>query len=175
MTLLAFNVQLPRPPLTDLELRAQLADVIPDVLALLLSFCAAAMFWRGNQKLLSMMRRSSRPAIYASLVFLLCVVLLPISTNLYGAFGPTQTVAVIYSGNLAVIAIFQLCLWLHTLWQPSVQSGPRLPHYGPSLYTSVVFGVAFLISFWKPRVAQYIWFTAFAAPFMARLTADRRR
>ncbi len=174
MTLLAFNVHLPQPPLTDLELRSQLTRTWPDLIALLLSFSAAAMFWRGNQRLLRLMRQSDRPAIFPSLAFLLSVVFLPISTTLYGTFGATRTVAMIYSGNLAVIGILQFSLWLHTLWQPSVRSGPRLPHYAPSLYASAVFSSAFLISFWKPRLAQYIWFAAFAAPLIARLTANQR-
>ncbi|MBA2412369.1 MAG: DUF1211 domain-containing protein [Burkholderiaceae bacterium] len=112
--------------LTDLELRSQLASNGPDLIALLLSFSVAAMFWRGNQKLLSMMRQSDRPAIFPSLAFLLSVVFLPISTTLYGAFGATRTVAVIYSGNLAVIGILQFCLWLHTLGQPLRTIRPAL-------------------------------------------------
>jgi uncharacterized membrane protein len=81
---------------------------VPDVLALVLSFSAAALFWRGHTKLLAVMRESGRAPVFPALVFLLFVVFLPISTNFYGTFGALPTVALLYGGNLAVIALLQL-------------------------------------------------------------------
>ncbi len=52
---------------------------------------------------------STRPAF-----LLLLIILLPITTNLYGTFGATPSIALLYSVNLAGTALAQLFLsfWL---------------------------------------------------------------
>ncbi len=58
MTLLAYNIHIPIGPLNEAGLRGALARMVPAVMALVLSFFAAVMFWMGHQRLLGMMRQS---------------------------------------------------------------------------------------------------------------------
>ncbi|HEV8185504.1 MAG TPA: TMEM175 family protein [Chthoniobacterales bacterium] len=87
MTLLAYNIHIPIGPLNEAGLRGALARMVPAVMALVLSFFAAVMFWMGHQRLLGMMRQSGRIIYPPSFILLLLIILLPISTNLYGTFG----------------------------------------------------------------------------------------
>ena len=150
MTLLAYNVHVARGPLTDAQVHVQLGGIVPDVMALILSISAAALFRHNHTQLLAVMRQSGRALFYPTLAFLLSVVFLPISTNLSGTLGATLTVALTYGGNLAVIAFLQLGLWLLTLaGQPSSRRA-RLVHLAPALYTCAVFATSVLIGLAMP-------------------------
>lgn len=174
MTLLAYNVRVPHGPLPEAQLLARLADALPDIRALILSFCAAAMFWRGHQNLLRLMRNSGRTLLMPTLAFLLSLVFLPISTSLYGAFGAAKPVAWIYGANLALIASLQLLLRFCVLSGERRSLPAWLRALAPSLYTSAVFILSVLFSFIEPRMSEALWYAAFGAPIVARLTQDEK-
>ena len=169
MTLLAYNVRVPRGPLTDAQLHLDLGGLMRDLRVLCLSFAVAGMFWRGQVKLLEVMRHSVRPPLTASLVFLFFVVLLPITTGLSGTFGAIGTVAPLYVGNLAVLALTQLGVWLLALNGSLLDRRMRLLYLTPSLFVSVLFLVATLVSFSHPVGATELCVLAFASPLLSRL------
>ena len=172
MTLLAYNVHLPHGPLSDRELRAQLGATEHDLRALCLSFAVAAMFWRGHINLLNTMRQSGRLLVSPTLVFLFFVVLLPITTNLYGTFGATRTTVPLYVGNLGVLALIQLALWIVALTGLPLSRKQRLLRLVPSLYVSTIFLLAILISFFNPAAAMTACIAAFISPLVVRLTQE---
>ena len=139
MTLLIYNVHLPRGPLDDAQLRVQLDGLARNLQALLSSFAVAAMFWRGHIKLLEVMRQSSRPHVTIALAFLIFVILLPLTTDLYGTFGTTKTTAPLYAGNLAVLAVSQLSLWVLTVAGLPLSQRTRLLYLTPSIFVSLIF------------------------------------
>ncbi len=114
MTLLAYNIHIPIGPLNEAGLRGALARMVPAVMALVLSFFAAVMFWMGHQRLLGIMRQSDRIIDPPSFILLLLIILLPITTNLYGTSGATPSIALLYSVNLAGIVLSRVFLsfWL---------------------------------------------------------------
>ena len=169
MTLLAYNVSVPHGPFTDAQLRAYLGGLASDLRALCLSFAVAAMFWRGNIKVLEVMRHRGRPRVSLSLVFLLFVVLLPITTGFYGTLGATRTTVSLYVGNLAVLAFTQLGVWLLTLFGLPLGWRAWLRYLVPSLFVSTIFLVATVVSFFRPSDAMLVCIAAFASPLVSRL------
>ena len=173
MTLLAYNVHVPRGHFSDLELIRHLGELTPDLKALCLSFAVAAMFWRGHINLLNLMRQGGRAWVTPSLVFLFFVVLLPISTELYGSYPTTQTVVSLYLGNLAMLALIQSALWVLSLSRSEASRRTRLLYLLPSGFVSTVFLSAILVSFFNPATAMLICTVAFAAPLVVRLSHQR--
>ncbi len=171
MTLLAYNIHIPIGPLNEAGLRGALARMVPAVMALVLSFFAAVMFWMGHQRLLGMMRQSGRIIYPPSFILLLLIILLPITTNLYGTFGATPSIALLYSVNLAGIALAQLFLsfWLVREEVPAQMS--RRQVLAVPIYVSGVFVAAAITSIFSPWASQFIWFGAFAAPLIQRMTS----
>ncbi len=108
---------------------------------------------------------STRPAF-----LLLLIILLPITTNLYGTFGATPSIALLYSVNLAGIALAQLFLsfWLVREEVPAQMS--RRQVLAVPIYVSGVFVAAAITSIFSPWASQFVWFGAFAAPLIQRMT-----
>ena len=173
MTLLAYNVHVPHGHFTDPDLLRHLGELTPDLKALCLSFAVAAMFWRGHINLLNLMRQSGRVWVTPALVFLFFVVLLPISTELYGSFPTTQTVVSLYLGNLTMLALIQSFLWVLSLSRSAVSRRTRLLYLLPSAFVSTVFLLAIMASFFNPANAMLICTVAFAAPLVVRLSHQR--
>lgn len=175
MTLLAYNVRVLHGPLSEEQLRAQLGGLTHDIEVLFLSFAVAAMFWRGHIKLLEVMRQGSQAHITAALVFLLFVVLLPISTGLDGAFSASKTIAPLYVGNLAALSLAQLGLWIVTVVSLPLNWRARLLYVAPSLVVSLVLVVAAALSCFRPEMATRVCIIAFASPFVSRFAWKRER
>jgi uncharacterized membrane protein len=96
MTLLAYNLPkgqfLNGPPVWSTIWAAYQSQIV----ALLISFIVAGMFWVSHQRRLAYQPHATRPVLYLNLLFLLLVILLPVTTGLYGTYGNTRDVVVLY-------------------------------------------------------------------------------
>ena len=61
------------------------------------------MVWISHQRGLAYEPLAARPVVYINLLFLLCVIALPITTGLYGTYGNARDIVVLYSCRLAVM------------------------------------------------------------------------
>jgi uncharacterized membrane protein len=97
MTLLAYRVPtgqyLSGPPVWS----AIWSTYQSQIVALLLSFVVAGMFWIGHQRRLVYEPLATRSVLYFNLLFLLSVIALPITTGLYGTYGNARDIVVLYS------------------------------------------------------------------------------
>jgi uncharacterized membrane protein len=82
------------------------------IVALLLSFVVAGMFWISHQRRLVYEPLATRSVLYLNLLFLLSVIALPITTGLYGTYGNARDIVVLYSCHLAVMSGLNAILWL---------------------------------------------------------------
>ena len=82
------------------------------VIALLISFMVAGMFWISHQRRLAYQPHATRPVLYLNLLFLLSIILLPVTTGLYGSYGNTGDIVMLYSCHLTVLAVSNGILWL---------------------------------------------------------------
>jgi uncharacterized membrane protein len=172
MTLLAYRVPtgqfLNGPPVWS----AIWSTYQSQIVALLLSFVIAGMFWIGHQRRLIYEPLATRSVLYFNLLFLLSVIALPITTGLYGTYGNARDIVVLYSCHLAVMSGLNTLLWLLAC----------LPRGQPdravvSIFVTAIFFAATFVALVSPQtyIAPFMWCGAFATPVIEAIMARRRR
>jgi len=162
MTLLAYDLPRKQIATDNPDWAALWSTYESPVLALLLGFVIAGMFWYSHQRRLVYAEEGTRLAFIGNLFFLLTIVALPLSTGLYGRYPAAPDVIALFALHLAAIAVLNLILWL-------MAAAPR-GDWGilaASVFTAIVFVVAVLVAFVWPRRAAYFWMSAFVAPALA--------
>ena len=123
---------------------------------LILSFIIAGIFWFSHQRRLARQPYGSLLVVILNLIFLLAIILLPVTNGLYGNFGMGGgAVAVVYGGHLTVIASLNALLW----WF-ATRGGLRHELAG-SMFSVLVILFGTIVAWFAPRDAQYIWYLAF--------------
>ena len=121
MTLLAYNLPkgqfLNGPPVWSTIWPVYQSQIA----ALLISFIVAGTFWVSHQRRLAYQPLATRPVLYLNLVFLLLVILLPVTTGLYGTYGNTRDVVVLYSSHLTFL---RACCEANRAWPWEWRSRP---------------------------------------------------
>jgi uncharacterized membrane protein len=138
------------------------------LIALMISFIIAGVFWLSHHRRLTFAPEGSRGEVFLNLLFLLSIVILPVTNGLYGVYRFDSVVAVIYGVHLTVIAGLNALLWILAL------RGRR----NSELLVIAVFPVFALVfatvtAAVAPFVAQFIWCLAFGAPLAGWLAARR--
>ena len=114
--------------------------------------------------LLEMRRRlavapqGSRPVVFLNLLFLLTIIVLPVTNGLYGSFRLDSVVAVIYGAHLIAIAALNALLWALAL---RGRSNPEM--LARAIFPVFVFTLGTATAFVALRVAQFIWCLAFGS------------
>jgi uncharacterized membrane protein len=138
------------------------------IIALMISFIIAGMFWFSHQRRLAVAPEGSRGEVFLNLIFLLSIIILPVTNGLYGTYRLDSVVAVIYGVHLTFVATLNALLWLLAL----------RGHRNSELLAIAIFPV-FALAFGMvmaavaPFVAQFIWCLAFGAPLAGWLAARR--
>lgn len=138
------------------------------VIALTISFIVAGAFWLSHHRRLTFAPEGSRGEVFLNLIFLLSIVLLPVTNGFYSVYRLDSVVAVSYGFHLTVIGGLNALLWFLAL---------RGRHHPELLVTAIfplfVFVCVTATAFVAPSVAQFIWCLAFAAPLVGWLAARR--
>ena len=168
MTLLAYDL----PKASRFTTASDWIDLVrayaQPLIALMISFIVAGLFWFSHHRRLAVAPEGSRGEVFLNLAFLLSIVALPVTNGLYGAYRLDSVVAVIYGVHLTVIATLNALLWLLAL----------RGHPNPELLVTAVFPVFVFVcgtavATIAPPVAQFTWGLAFGAPFAGWLAARR--
>jgi uncharacterized membrane protein len=168
MTLLAYDI--PRRQLTTdtPDWAAIWSTYKSPLLALLLGFIIAGLFWFSHQRRLAYQPEASRLVVIGNLLFLLSIVALPMSTGLYGRFPDAADIVALYAFHLAVISGLNLILW----FAAALPRRDWLALGAPS-FAALPLLLAAGVSFVAPVTAQYLWCLSFAAPAFASLLERR--
>jgi TMEM175 potassium channel family protein len=162
MTLLAYDI--PRRQLTtDMPDWAALWSTYESpLLALLLGFIIAGLFWYSHQRRLVYAPEGTRLAVVGNLMFLLSIVALPLSTGLYGRYPNAPDIIALFAIHLAAISSFNLILWV-------MAAGPRhdWDALGAPVFASIVFAIGIVVAFLSPSDAKYVWPLAFGSSALA--------
>jgi uncharacterized membrane protein len=140
------------------------------VIALMISFIVAGVFWFSHHRRLAVAPEGSRGVVFLNLLFLLSIIILPVTNGLYGGYRLDGVVAVVYGIHLTTIATLNALLWILAL---------RGRHDAALLVTALfpvlvcVIGTA--VASASPAVAQFAWCLAFLAPFAGWLAGRRAR
>ena len=141
------------------------------IVALLLSFVVAGMFWISHQRRLAYEPLATRSVVYFNLLFLLSIIALPITTGLYGTYGNARDIVVLYSCHLGVISGLNTVLWL-------LACLPRDQPYRliAPIFASGIFFTAIFFALFAPQthIAPFMWCGAFATPIVEAIIARFR-
>lgn len=168
MTLLAYDL----PKASSFKQAPSWIDVLnvyaQPVIALMISFIVAGLFWFSHHRRLAVAPEGGRGIVFLNLFFLLAIIILPVTNGLYGSYRLDGVVAVIYGFHLMVIASLNALLWVFAL---------RGRHDPQLLVTALVPVVVFVIgtttAIVAPKAAQFIWCLAFLSPLGGWLAARR--
>jgi uncharacterized membrane protein len=138
------------------------------LIALMISFIVAGMFWFSHHRRLSVAPEGSRGEVFLNLIFLLSIIILPVTNGLYGVYRLDGIVAVIYGIHLTGIATLNALLWILAL-----RGRPNPELLATSIYPVFVFVLGTVVAYFAPSAAQFIWCLAFGSPLAGRLAARR--
>jgi len=170
MTLLAYDL----PRLAQAELSgppswAELYHLYASRLtAMVLSFVIAGVFWFSHHRRLARQPEAGRTVVFINLVFLLSIILLPAVNALYGSYGQSSAVAVLYGLHLTIIAALNALLWWFAT--RNQRAGGEL---AGALFPLFVFVPGTALAFFAPQDAQYLWLLGFGGLIVRRVFEDR--
>lgn len=165
MTLLVTGLVIPR--LSKTEAGAALPIVIAEMrsafIAFLVAFFVLASFWRIHNRQFQYVRRVNSGVMRITLIILACVVLMPFTANLSGAYSHVQFAVNLFHLNMFGLGLFFLLQWWYLSRNSAVTSvaiGSRDASLGMvrSLITPGVSVLAFALSFVSPSwsMATYL-------------------
>jgi uncharacterized membrane protein len=166
MTLLAYDLPKASKFANAPALRELVNAYAQPVIALMISFVVAGVFWLSHHRRLTFEPEASRGVVFLNLMFLLSIVLLPVTNGLYGVYRFDSVVAASYGVHLMIIAGLNALLWLLAL------RGHRNPELlATALFPFAVFVFGTAVAVGAPAIAQFTWILAFGAPWAGWLAA----
>jgi uncharacterized membrane protein len=132
--------------------------------ALVLSFVIAGVFWFSHLRRLTRQPEAGKGIVILNLLFLLSIILLPVTNGLYGNYRLATAVAVLYGLNLTVIAGLNALLW----WL--ARKGGWHDVAG-AIFPVLIFVPGVAIAAIVPQYVQYFWCLAFLGLVVRRFTA----
>jgi uncharacterized membrane protein len=161
ITLLVLEIHVPE--LTQgHSLREALAELRPSLVAFVISFVLAGMYWVGHRDLFALIRRTDRGLVWLNILYLLPLCLLPFAAGLLGRYDQEPVALRIYGLLLVLIAVMRVVIWLyatnrpHLLWQP-LDDRQRRAGLALNLYPGLVYLLAFLVAKTAPRLSLMIY------------------
>ena len=161
ITLLVLEVHVPE--LTQgHSLTQALAELRPSLVAFVISFVLAGMYWVGHRDLFALIRRTDRGLVWLNILYLLPLCLLPFGAGLLGRYDTEPVALRIYGLLLVVIAVMRVVIWLYAtnrprlLWQ---RPDPRQRRAGLvlGLLPGLVYLLAVLVARRAPGVSLAIY------------------
>jgi uncharacterized membrane protein len=113
ITLLVLNLDTPR--VAEDDLGEALWDLVPSLLAYVLSFALIGRFWVIHHQLFSKFVRFDGRLVALNLLFLMLIALVPFSTDLYDAYSDAPLAAAVFAGSLAVAAFVHFAMTAHAI------------------------------------------------------------
>ena len=177
ITLLVLEIHVPE--LTQGRTLTQaLAELRPSLVAFVISFVLAGMYWVGHRDLFALIRRTDRGLVWLNILYLLPLCLLPFGAGLLGRYDTEPVALRIYGLVLVAIAAMRVVIWLyatnrpHLLWQ---RPGGRQRRAGLALnlYPGLVYLLAFLLAGAAPRVSLLL-YAGLPLLYFASITVLRR-
>ena len=177
ITLLVLEVHVPE--LTQGHtLNQALAELRPSLVAFVISFILAGMYWVAHRDLFALIRRTDRNLVWLNILYLLPLCLLPFGAGLIGRYEDEAVALRIYGLLLVAIAVMRVVIWLyatsrpHLLWQ-RLDNRQRRAGLALTLAPGLVYLLAFLIAPVAPGVSLAV-YAAMPVLYFLSITVLRR-
>jgi uncharacterized membrane protein len=116
ITLLIIEIGVPHAAGTE-SLFEKLLHAWPSYLGYAISFLVIGIVWANHHNRFRLIARSDHILLFLNIVFLMCVAFIPFPTALMAEYIREEeyrvTAVAVYSGTLAVTAVFFTALWLY--------------------------------------------------------------
>jgi uncharacterized membrane protein len=161
ITLLVLEIHVPELAQGH-SLNQALAEIRPSLVAFVISFILAGMYWVGHRDLFALIRRTDRGLVWLNILYLLPLCLLPFAAGLLGRYDTEPVALRIYGLLLVAIAVMRVVIWLyatnrpHLLWRP-LDDRQRRAGLAINLYPGLVYLLAFLLARSAPTLSLLIY------------------
>jgi uncharacterized membrane protein len=119
ITLLVLEIHVPE--LTQGHtLNQALRELRPSLVAFVISFVLAGMYWVGHRDLFALIRRTDRGLVWLNILFMLPLCLLPFGAGMLGRYDQEPVALRIYGLVLVTIAIMRTVIWLYATNRPQL-------------------------------------------------------
>lgn len=176
ITLMAIDIRLPAAhPVggwTEAALAHALAELLPKMLAYVISFGVVALIWTGHLRKYRYLQSIDGVVLWLNLLQMLLIGLLPFFTSLL-AEAASRLAIMIYAGNLVAAGLAGLLAWRRasgslTMATASLTPPLRRRESNITLAMVLVFALSIAIAAWAPVWAMYSWALTWPALALAR-------
>lgn len=144
---------------------AAFVGFVDGIAAVLLSVVVASAFWLGHWRYFRHVRTTGPGLIAAHFVFLLALILLPVSTDLYATNRASPMATFVYGVNLLLLTIVALVFRLVAIRHTPGRVVVRYDWMG-LVGVITLFTIAVALSFRSPDLAQACWYVGLASPLI---------
>ena len=161
LTLLAFDLNLPGLPGSDLKQR--LFALLPKLLIFIFTFLVVAQQWDVHQRTLRYVTRADGTFIWLNLLSYMFIVLLPMSADVLGEY-PLEPLGLAFFGfNLALFSLISWYLWRYAAGKGNLlQEGldEQIVKMIGNLWlsTPVIIAICIPLSFISVYPVYFVWF-----------------
>jgi TMEM175 potassium channel family protein len=111
MTVLVLGLRSPSLGLSEPDLKTQIFQLWPNILAYAFSFVVLGLYWIGHHNQFHYIKQTDRIFLWINIVFLLTIGFIPFSTSLIGEYPFSPTVVRVYGANLAATGLALNAVW----------------------------------------------------------------
>jgi uncharacterized membrane protein len=159
ITLLVLNIE--PPTVSDDDLPDALVDLIPSLLAYVLSFALVGRYWVIHHGLFATFMRFDGVLLALNLAFLMLIALVPFATNLIDDYSTVPLAAAVFGALLGLAAFVHWLMTLHARRAELVHE--HLRGATSQLGSTVALGFALVgflsvpVAFLSPTLAWLMW------------------
>jgi uncharacterized membrane protein len=144
ITLLVLNIE--TPTVAEEDLGEALVDLIPSLLAYVLSFALIGRYWFIHHQLFSKFVRFDGRLIALNLLFLMLIALMPFATDLYDTYTDAPLAAGVFASSLAVAAFVHWAMTRHAIKAGLVRTDEERQELAFGGAVALGIGAVFLLS-----------------------------
>jgi uncharacterized membrane protein len=175
ITLLVLNLEVPDVPAD--QLGEKLVDLIPSVLAYLLSFALVGRFWIIHHRLFETLHRFDETLMALNLLFLSAIAIVPFSTDLFDKFNSEPLAVAIFGFVMSLAALTHWGMVTYTLRHGLVHETHRESTAPFGSLIALGFTGVFLLSvplaFVSVIAAQALWLSTIVLRYPLRRLSGR--
>jgi len=173
ITLLVLNIEVPDVAAGDLG--GALDDLIPDVQAYFIAFAVIGLFWFGHHRAWSRYRGTTTKLVWANLLLLSLIALMPFTTALMGRYDNEAISIVLYAGNVGLASLADSFVdkvaFDDGLAEP-VGAREHRAEVVTGWLRPAVFFLAIPLAFVSVTLAQLVWLSLLLLPWIGRRIAS---
>jgi uncharacterized membrane protein len=161
LTLLVLEIHVPE--LTRAQtLREALEEIRPSFVAFAISFIVVAISWMGHRELFAHVRRTDRPLVWLSILYMFPLCLLPFGASLIARYDTAAVALQLYGFMLLAVALTRVWMFWYGTGHPHLlyESIDRRARIVGVLFVAVpaaVYLVAILIADSSPSISLWIY------------------